>query len=603
FACTRDGKAYLIDRKSSKVEALDPSQPTPLDLVPSQARRSGRQGGETRIVFVNQSATEVEVFWVNTDGQVRSYGKVAVGGSHSQHTFAGHLWLVRDAAGKDIAYFMGEATLGVARIDAKLQPQEAESRPPRNQGWQVRRDGNALEITSPKGAKQRAEFTLEEGSHLTGYSLVSPNQRYLIAEQRTPADPHPVTFVESSPSDQVQPKVHTFDYLKPGDKIRHDRYLLWDLSRKRQIAVDNALFPNPWSISDAMWEDDGDHFRFLYNQRGHQVMRLIRVEAKSGTAEAAINEECETFFDWSQKRFLRHLEGGSKAIWASERDGWNHLYLYDLEKGRAKQITKGEWVVRGVDRVDEEAGEIHFRAMGVYPDQDPYHVHFGVVDIKGGKVRWLTAGDGTNEITPSPDRAYNLVKYERVDLPPVHEIRDDKGKLLLELTRADWAPLKELGWRAPVRFSAKGRDSRTDIWGYLLFPSWMQAGQSLPVIESIYAGPHGHHVPKDFQAWRQERELAELGFIVAKIDGMGTNWRSKAFHDVCHKNLGDGGCPDRILWLRQAAAKHPEMDLTRVGIYGGSAGGQNALRAMLAHGDFYKAAAADCGCHDNRMDK
>jgi dipeptidyl aminopeptidase/acylaminoacyl peptidase len=87
------------------------------------------------------------------------------------------------------------------------------------------------------------------------------------------------------------------------------------------------------------------------------------------------------------------------------------------------------------------------------------------------------------------------------------------------------------------------------------------------------------------------------------MDGMGTSHRSKAFHDVCWKNLGDSGFPDRIAWIRAAAAKYRELDLTRVGIYGGSAGGQSSTRALLAHGDFYHVAVSDCGCHDNRMDK
>ena len=123
------------------------------------------------------------------------------------------------------------------------------------------------------------------------------------------------------------------------------------------------------------------------------------------------------------------------------------------------------------------------------------------------------------------------------------------------------------------------------------------------MIEQIYAGPHGHFVPKRFRAWSDPKAMAELGFVVVQIDGMGTNWRHKAFHDVCWKNLGDSGFPDRIAWMKAAAKTRPWMDLDRVGIYGGSAGGQSAMRALLAHGDFYDAAVADCGCHDNRMDK
>jgi dipeptidyl aminopeptidase/acylaminoacyl peptidase len=172
-----------------------------------------------------------------------------------------------------------------------------------------------------------------------------------------------------------------------------------------------------------------------------------------------------------------------------------------------------------------------------------------------------------------------------------------------ELTRGDWSALLETGWKVPERFVAKGRDGTTDIYGVIYRPTNHDPAKKYPVIESIYAGPHGAHVPKRFSSFHWTQSLTELGFIVVQIDGMGTNWRSKAFHDVCWKNLADAGFPDRILWMKAAAGKDPSMDVSRVGIYGGSAGGQNALGALLFHPEFYKAAAADCGCHDNRMDK
>jgi dipeptidyl aminopeptidase/acylaminoacyl peptidase len=159
------------------------------------------------------------------------------------------------------------------------------------------------------------------------------------------------------------------------------------------------------------------------------------------------------------------------------------------------------------------------------------------------------------------------------------------------------------GFRPPERFVAKGRDGVTDIWGILIEPSTFDAKRRYPVIESIYAGPHDHFVPKTWGLQARQRELAELGFVVVQIDGMGTNWRSRAFHDVCWRNLKDSGLPDRIVWLREAAKTRPWLDLERVGIFGGSAGGQSALAALLHHGDFYDVAVADCGCHDNRMDK
>jgi dipeptidyl aminopeptidase/acylaminoacyl peptidase len=259
--------------------------------------------------------------------------------------------------------------------------------------------------------------------------------------------------------------------------------------------------------------------------------------------------------------------------------------------------------VRGVDRVDERARRVWFRAGGIVPGQDPYYVHHCRVNFDGTGLVVLTAGDGTHRIEWSPDRHCFIDTWSRVDLAPVSELRDAEGQLVCELERADASALDATGWKAPERFVAKGRDGTTDIYGVIFRPTSFDPAKSYPIVENIYAGPHDFFVPKAFRETYQEQEIAELGFIVVKIDGMGTNHRSKKFHDVCWKNLGDSGFPDRISWIKSAAAKYPQMDLARVGIYGGSAGGQSALRGMLAYGDFYKVAVADCGCHDNRMDK
>jgi dipeptidyl aminopeptidase/acylaminoacyl peptidase len=227
------------------------------------------------------------------------------------------------------------------------------------------------------------------------------------------------------------------------------------------------------------------------------------------------------------------------------------------------------------------------------------------VKFDGTGLVALTDGDGTHSVEFSPDRRFLVDTYSRVDLPPVAELRRAAdGKKVCDLEKADASALLKTGWSYPGRFVAKGRDGKTDIYGYIVRPSNFDPAKKYPVIEHIYAGPHDHHVRKSFTPAPYEQRTAELGFIVVKIDGMGTNWRSKAFHDACWKNLGDSGFPDRIPWIKAAAEKYPEMDLSRgVGIFGGSAGGQSSTRALLAHGDFYAAAVSDCGCHDNRMDK
>jgi dipeptidyl aminopeptidase/acylaminoacyl peptidase len=207
-------------------------------------------------------------------------------------------------------------------------------------------------------------------------------------------------------------------------------------------------------------------------------------------------------------------------------------------------------------------------------------------------------------VTFSRDRKYYVDNWSRVDLPPVAQLRrTDDQKVVMDLEKGDAAPLLAAGFRFPEVFVAKGRDGKTDIWGTIVRPTNFDPARKYPVIEQIYAGPHGSFVPKTFSAVSTTQALAELGFIVVQIDGMGTSNRSKAFHDVAWKNLGDAGFPDRILWHKAVAARYPYYDISRVGIYGTSAGGQSSLGGVLFHPEFYKVVVTNSGCHDNRMDK
>ncbi|MGE3309854.1 MAG: prolyl oligopeptidase family serine peptidase, partial [Limisphaerales bacterium] len=439
----------------------------------------------------------------------------------------------------------------------------------------------------------------------------SPDSTRVVALQTRTVPERHVQLVESSPTDQLQPKSTSYPYLKAGDELPVPTPRLFVLAGNQpaEIPIRNDQFPNPWSLERFRWStatNSPGRFTFLYNQRGHQVLRFLAVDAATGKVTCLVEENAATFIDYSNKTFLEFLDGDDEFVWMSERTGWNHLYLVDARAGSVRNpITRGDWVVRGVDRVDSRMRRAWIRVSGVWPNQDPYHVHLARVDLDGTGFVALTEGDGTHEIQWSPDRRHFIDTWSRVDLPPVSELRDAaSGRRVCLLETGDTSEVVAERGRLPERFVAKGRDGITDIWGILHRPRGFDPARGYPVIENIYAGPHGQHVPKSFRAsYGRQEELADRGFIVVQIDGMGTNWRSKRFHDVASRNLGDAGFPDRIAWLRAAAARFAELDLSRVGIYGGSAGGQNALRALLAHGDFYQAAVADCGCHDNRMDK
>lgn len=453
------------------------------------------------------------------------------------------------------------------------------------------------------------EFALShdgsEGDYYTFSSIRwSPDSKKLAAFRLKRGFHRIIHYVESAPDDQLQPKHHQMEYAKPGDALDIDMPVLFHISTKKQIDIDNTLFQNPYDMTNPVWRKDSRAFTFEYNQRGHQVYRVIEVSV-DGIPRAVISEEAETFFCYSYKKYRYDLEDGKEMIWMSERDGWNHLYLYDGTTGEVKnQITKGEWVVRGVDKVDKEKRQIYFRASGMYPGEDPYLIYGYRINLDGTGLETLTEGEGHHTLVYSPDMKYFIDTCSRVDKPPATVLRrTSDAEIIMQVEKTEIRELLEAGWTAPEVFVAKGRDGQTDVWGIINRPINFNPDKKYPIIEYIYAGPHGSHVPKTFSPFNRMQSLAEMGFIVVQMDGMGTNHRSKAFHDVCWKNLGDAGFPDRILWHKAAAATYPYYDISRVGIYGNSAGGQNALGGLLFFPEFYKAAVSSCGCHDNRMDK
>ncbi len=588
-------------------------------IHPADAPRASTQtGAETELQFMNRTNSAVELYWLDTDGQRRSYGKLAAGGKRSQHTFAGHVWMAVDAAGRDLAAFQAETNPGEAIITGKEIPRRQRRRPRRTNlpprdlspdgKWRAFTRENNVFLRETEGGKEiQLSRDGEAGQH---YEMLAwtPDSKTLVAFRVQPGEQKEVFRIESSPPEGGRAKLHRSNYALPGDRFTSYELNLFQIAEEKQIKpdVERIDFGRP----RLRFHPKCGTVTYEKTDRGHQRFRVVEVETKTGKNRNLIDEKSKTFI-WTGHAqdlgvpLVNWLEQTEEIIYLSERDGWRHLYLIDANTGELKnQITQGEFVVRGVDQIDEAKRQIWFRGSGKNADQDPYFIHYYRVNFDGSGLVALTEGNGNHRIEFSPDRHFLIDAYSRVDMAPVHELRRvEDGRFICKLETADVSELEATGWRMPEVFSAKGRDGKTDIWGIICRPRQFDPAKKYPIIEDIYAGPHDSFVPKSFSTSSRYSSLTELGFIVVKIDGMGTANRSKAFHDVCWHNLKDAGFPDRISWIQAAAKKYPHMDASRVGIYGTSAGGQNAAAAVLFHPEFYRAAFAACGCHDNRMDK
>ena len=473
------------------------------------------------------------------------------------------------------------------------------------------RDDNVY-VAKPDGSDARALSTEGTLSHyFSSYIQWSPDSRYIAVNRIRPIEKRFVYYVESSPTDQLQPVLHKQEYAKPGDELAQKTPYIFEVATGKAIQPATNLIAHQYSLTGPEWCNDSKSIRFEYNQRGHKLYRVYEMNVE-GKVRTLIEERADTYVRYSNN-YRHNLHGDSLILWLSERDGYPHLYLFDTTaptKGKKTvkaplQLTSGPWCVRKVLHVDEEKGVIIFTGNGRNQGEDPYHIHYYRINLDGKGLTDLTPEPANHNARFNDNFTAFIDTYSTVDSAPVTKVRI-LGSSAAEKTiaSADISSLLAEGWTPPEVFVAPGRDGITPMWGIIQRPTNFDPSKRYPIIEYIYAGPGDSYVPKSFQPYNfYTTALANLGFIVVQLDAMGTSNRGKKFEEVCYKNLKDAGFPDRIAWIKAAAAKYPYMDIERVGIYGCSAGGQESTAAVLFHGDFYKAAYSACGCHDNRMDK
>ena len=412
------------------------------------------------------------------------------------------------------------------------------------------------------------------------------------------------------------PTLQAWKYPLPGDQVVTTiQRVTIDLDGPRVVRLnlppdqhrstlcDNvACRGGEWA--DVQWDKEGSQLAFVSTSRDHKQEVLRIADATTGAVRGVLEEKVPTFFESGNGRVnWRYLPESREVIWFSERDNWGHLYLYDSQTGKLKnQITRGEWNVTQLLRVDEKNRLLYFLGVGREKGRDPYFIHFYRIGFDGANLAPLTPEGANHEVTLSASGKYFVDSFSQPDVPSVAVLRDEAGKLLTPLERADIAKLTAAGWKPPTSFTVKARDGVTDLYGLMFKPTNFDAAKKYPIVNHIYPGPQTGSVgSRSFSAARADcQALAELGFIVVEIDGMGTPWRSKKFHEAYFGNLGDNTLPDQVAGMKELARRYPWIDLDRAGIYGHSGGGYATAGAMFHYPDFFKVGISEAGNHDNR---
>lgn len=383
-------------------------------------------------------------------------------------------------------------------------------------------------------------------------------------------------------------------FTKAGGRLPVPELHVIDVTSGRAVPVDLGEDPEPY-VSIVGFTPDGRTLLVLAHSREQKRLRLLAVDPATGAARVVLTETQPTFIKgiaqtpgWST--LITPLPDGRRFLWISERDGWDHLYLYDLDGTLVRRLTQGEWPVLRVVAVDPRTEWVYF--TGHRERDRPYDTHVYRVRLDGTGLARITQGEGQHEPVFSPGREVFLDTHSGHGRPPVVELRSADGRRLETLARADIGRLRALGWSEPEEVVVKAADGATDLWGLLVKPLHFDPGRRYPVVEYIYGGPQMTTVPRRFGQWVLPQAVAAMGFVVWVVDGRGTPERGKAFQDHVYGRFGQTEIPDHAAALRQVLASRPYLDSTRVGIFGGSWGGYMTVRALVLAPELYKVGAA-----------
>ena len=448
----------------------------------------------------------------------------------------------------------------------------------------------------------------------------SPDSKKIVTFQMDQRKVGEMTLVSTAVGDPV---VETWRYPLAGDKdVATIERVVIDVEAKKVVRLkmppdqhrsslcDDVSCAGGHGWDDVEWSEDGKHVAFVSTSRDHRQEWMRVADASTGEVREVMSERVATYFESADNLDSgkgtvnwRVLWGSNEALWFSERDGWGQIYLHDLTTGRLKnQITSGEGNVTEVLHVDEKVRAIYFLAVGKEAGRDPYYAALYRVNFDGTGMKLLTPEDADHAVTFSPDGREFVDVASTPTSPQTAVVRDDEGKVLMEIAREDISRLRATGWQPLTPITVKARDGKTDLYGFLFRPTKFDAAKKYPVIDRVYPGPQtGSCGSRSFSAAHKDMQsLAELGFVVVCIDGMGTAGRSKSFHDALYGDMADNTIPDQVAGIKQLAARYAWIDVDRVGIYGHSGGAAAAAAAMFHAPEFFKVGVSESGNHDNR---
>jgi len=428
----------------------------------------------------------------------------------------------------------------------------------------------------------------------------SKNGNYLATELVNTLNAEKMYLLNHSVDTLYRANLTSYYRGSPGDTTMVEvTPYIFNIKTGRKLKIDLPTGVHVNSVSIEFSDTEENVAYAIWKERGYKKQFVKRINLKNEEIKTIWEESSDTSID--NFDFIQ-LKNPDEALIVSEKSGWKQIYSLNTSTGESESLTNGDFVVNSIKYIDDKTGWVYFMASGVSINMNPYHQQ--LFRINGNeKKQLLTPEKLHHKIDFSKEGKFFIDEISSVQTPSKTVLRKAMtGEILLELTNANISEILEDGWESPEVFTLIGKDDKTEIYGALWKPTNFRPEKKYPVIDATYTGPHTNVFPKSFDRSISNQSLAELGFIVVAVDGLGTAGRSKAFRDASYMNMGDN-LRDHVLAIKHLGKKYDWIDTNKVGIFGHSAGGYDAAHALLEFSDFYTVGVSSAGDHDFRMEK